>query len=403
MQYFYLYFTKLSVIVQPIFAIFQKISVSVKIPVKKRINLVALPIFVDFFSFKMYNGIIAIIKGERTMNPSSPCAFELEGNRYSWGATPADLKEFELQTPSQASTHVRFGQRTALTMVHCKTNARITLFLTNYSRTPCRLMNASIYGLSASFENDPHLSLKIFHNPDRPAGLGSKGTFSDAIALLGRPAAAQKAYTEEVVEERTRTETVTEVTEEEWDDYIDFYEEEVEYEVPYEDRDFVHHDASALWRTENCVLLLHHNVNITSIDFYKAGEAPEKLDPKPVTGFKRTFLKIRGVCCFTTLLSTIGLLGLIFSNQLPEFLQTLTGFAVLFGWASTLFACPWHLIKVAGKVIGWSFAFGIAILTVGCVITTPIGIILAGALLLFFQSIVTIPYYFKKIRPELNK
>ena len=208
---------------------------------------------------------------------------------------------------------------------------------------------------------------------------------------------------EEVVEERTRTEVVTEVTEEEWDDSIDFYEEEVEYEVPYEDKDFVHHDASALWRTENCVLLLHHELNINRIELYRAGDAPERLDPKPITGFKRTFLKIRGVCCFTTLLSTLGLVGLIFSNRIPEFLQSLAGITVLLGWLSALFACPWHLLKTVGKIIGWSFAFGFAAFAILCIVTTPIGILLGGAILLFAQSIVTIPYYFKKIRPELNK
>lgn len=337
------------------------------------------------------------------MNANSPCAFELYGKRYHLGMTPADLKEFEPMIPSQAKDHLPFGKKIGIHMVHRETNARITLYLVNRNRMPCRVMNAGIYGLHVSFEENPRDFIKIFPAPNRSVGLDGTNSLRNATELLGTPAVSKKAYMEEVVEERTRTEVVTEVTEEEWDDYIDFIEEEVEYEVPYEDRDFVHHDASALWRTVDCVLLLHHEVNINQIDFYRAGEAPETLDPKPVTGFKRTFLKIRSVCCFTTLLSTLGLVGLIFSDRLPEFLQSLAGIAMLLGWASALFACPWHLLKTVGKIIGWSFAFGFAALAILCIVTTPIGIAVGGAILLFAQSIVTIPYYFKKIRPELNK
>ena len=54
-------------------------------------------------------------------------------------------------------------------------------------------------------------------------------------------------------------------------------------------------------------------------------------------------------------------------------------------------------------MIGYAFALGITIFTVGCVVTTPIGIALAAAMVLFFPAIVTIPYYCKTLRPKLNQ
>lgn len=330
----------------------------------------------------------------------NPHTFELAGKRYHLGVSPKQLQGFHLMADFHQAIRIRPGKRSATTMVHDETGTQIHLSLINKGTKTCHLPDASIYGIRVSFEKCGGSFFKIFPSPHTPEGIDGSDGLGQATRLLGKPADEQKVRYEEETRQETRTEVVTEVTEEEWDDCIDFYEEEVEYEVPYEYTEIVKHDAFSRWETDHCFVRIFYDDGITAMEFVDR-QSLQQFAPKPPSKFRQGFLKFRGVCCFTTLLSTVGLLGLIFAEQLPEFLQSLSGIAVLLGWISALFACPWHLLKTVGRIIGWSFALGVAALAILCIVTTPIGILIGGGILLFAPSIVTIPYYFKTLRNKI--
>lgn len=332
-----------------------------------------------------------------TVKPSPAYYFEFEGKRYSLGMTPAQLKDLKFSNNAY-DIKIRPQKRVRVYMTHKTTGRTIGVMLVNNGDKTCQAKNAEIYGITAkadlSIANGP---IKIFPIANSTRGIGMADPVSIATELLGEPHRIIEAHETVEVYEDTRTEEIIEYTEEEYDYDYDFYEEKIEVEVPYEYEETEWVDAKNEWTTNDYHISVSYSGGITGIEFYKVLEEPKKLIPKSV---RDVFFKFRSVCCFTTLFSLLGLAGLILGEYTNSilYLQDISGIMLLLGWFSAIFACPIQILKVAGKVVGWAFSIGICAFTIGCVVTTPIGIAVAAALILFLQSAVAIPYYFKTLR-----
>lgn len=114
--------------------------------------------------------------------------------------------------------------------------------------------------------------------------------------------------------------------------------------------------------------------------------------------FGKGFYKVRCVCCFTTLLITIGAVIMFLDiNSYTCFM--VGGYLAFFGYLSLLFTCPGRLIYIAiqcikkGVKIGWSF-WGIPTAVAGLLI----GIFVGGGLAMWIPAVITIPYYFSDLK-----
>lgn len=111
----------------------------------------------------------------------------------------------------------------------------------------------------------------------------------------------------------------------------------------------------------------------------------------------RGFYKVRCVCCFTTLFSTIGII-LAFVGDNKQVPMTIGGLFILIGLISSLLSCPGRLIAVFIACIVGGFEIGLCFLGIGCIIGLCIGIVIGGSLALYFPAIITIKYYFSELR-----
>lgn len=100
--------------------------------------------------------------------------------------------------------------------------------------------------------------------------------------------------------------------------------------------------------------------------------------------------KVRQVCCFTSILATVGM-GIAFFG--PKDMMTFAGVLYFIGMLSAIIACFVKLLSTVGFFVSVGFTYGFFFLVIGCVIGAALGLILALTIITIAPAIITIRYF----------
>ena len=102
--------------------------------------------------------------------------------------------------------------------------------------------------------------------------------------------------------------------------------------------------------------------------------------------------KIRQVCCFTAIFSTVGI-GMFWLAPHTTEMMTLAGVFFFIGFLSSIIVCPLDFLSMIGAFTGAGFTCGLYFLLVGCIIGAMVGFAVAMIITIFVPAVITIRYF----------
>lgn len=112
----------------------------------------------------------------------------------------------------------------------------------------------------------------------------------------------------------------------------------------------------------------------------------------------RVLLRIKKVCCFTSLFALFNIIAMTVGNNGETFVDKLMLILGILGVLSGIIACP---IKLIGRILALcigGFTIGLAFLGFGCVIGLMVGLIASLLMVMVAPAVVAIPHYLNDLK-----